>query len=68
MDAGIPAFTPEIGAARVLSLEMISLFVERTMNDLEHHGLFARAMGRTGQDVSVFIGNLRPSEGSSSIW
>jgi predicted deacylase len=28
MDVGIPAFTPEIGAARVLNLEMISLFVE----------------------------------------
>jgi uncharacterized protein len=57
MDVGIPAFTPEIGAARVLNLEMIPLFVEGTMNVLKHHGILAGAMGRTGKDVSVFIGN-----------
>src|SRR3974390_1715130 len=37
MDVGIPSFTPEIGAARILNLEMISLFVEGTMNVLKHH-------------------------------
>jgi uncharacterized protein len=57
MDVGIPAFTPEIGAARVLNLEMISLFVEGTMNVLKHHGILAGPMGRTGKDVGVFIGN-----------
>jgi predicted deacylase len=57
LDAGIPSFTPEIGAARVLNLEMISLFVEGTMNVLKHHGVLAGPMGRTGKDVSVFIGN-----------
>ena len=57
MDVGIPAFTPEIGAARVLNLEMISLFVEGTMNVLKHHGILAGALGRTGKDVGVFIGN-----------
>jgi uncharacterized protein len=57
MDAGIPAFTPEIGAARVLNLEMISLFVEGTMNVLKHHGILAGPIGRTGRDVAVFIGN-----------
>jgi predicted deacylase len=57
MDAGIPAFTPEIGAARVLDLEMISPFVEGTMNVLKHHGIVAGPIGRTGKDVSVFIGN-----------
>src|SRR6516164_8007325 len=50
-------FTPEIGAARVLDLEMISLFVEGTMNVLKHHGIVSGPMGRTGKDVSVFIGN-----------
>jgi predicted deacylase len=54
---GIPAFTPEIGAARVLDLEMISLFVEGTMNVLKHHGIVAGPMGRRGKDVSVFVGN-----------
>ncbi len=57
MDVGIPAFTPEIGAARVLDLDMIPLFVEGTMNVLKHHGIVAGAMGRTGKDVSVFVGN-----------
>ena len=57
IDVGIPSFTPEIGAARVLNLEMISLFAEGTMNVLKHHGILAGPMGRTGKDVGVFIGN-----------
>ncbi|MFG1378194.1 succinylglutamate desuccinylase/aspartoacylase family protein [Xanthobacter autotrophicus] len=57
MDVGIPAFTPEIGAARVLNLEMIGPFVEGTMNVLKHYGVVAGPMGRTGKDVSVFVGN-----------
>src|SRR6478752_10198022 len=57
MDVGIPAFKPEIGAARVLNLEMISLFVEGTMNVLKHHGILAGPLGRTGKDVGVFVGN-----------
>jgi len=54
---GIPSFCPEIGAARHLDIEMISLFVEGTMNVLRHHGIIAGPMGRTGKDVNVFIGN-----------
>src|SRR6201996_4907843 len=57
LDEGIPAFTPEIGAGRVLNREMVSLFVEGTMNVLKHHGIVAGPMGRTGKDVSVFVGN-----------
>jgi len=57
IDVGIPAFTPEIGAARVLDLEMIPLFVEGTMNVLKHHGILAGPMGRTAKDSGVFIGN-----------
>ena len=57
MDVGIPSFTPEIGAARVLNPEMTSLFVEGTMNVLKHHGIVAGPMGRTGKDVTVFVGN-----------
>jgi predicted deacylase len=55
--AGIPSFCPEIGAARHLDPEMISLFVEGTMNVLKHHGIVAGPMGRTGKDVTVFVGN-----------
>jgi len=57
VDAGIPSFTPEIGAARVLDLEMAFLFVEGTMNVLKHHGIVVGPMGRTGKDLSVFVGN-----------
>ncbi|QOG23117.1 MULTISPECIES: M14 family metallopeptidase [Bradyrhizobium] len=57
MDVGIPSFTPEIGAARVLDPEMISLFVEGTMNVLKHHGIVAGPMGRTGKNVTVFVGD-----------
>lgn len=57
IDAGIPAFTPEIGAPRILDRHMVSLFVEGTMNVLKHHGIIPGAMGRTGKDTGIFIGN-----------
>jgi predicted deacylase len=57
IDAGIPAFTPEIGASRILDRSMIPLFVEGTMNVLKHHGVIAGPMGRTGKDTGIFIGN-----------
>ncbi|MGE0630368.1 MAG: succinylglutamate desuccinylase/aspartoacylase family protein [Hyphomicrobiaceae bacterium] len=57
IDVGIPAFCPEVGAARVLDPETIALFVEGTMNVLKHHGIVAGPMGRTGRDMTVFVGN-----------
>ncbi|PSH57333.1 succinylglutamate desuccinylase/aspartoacylase family protein [Phyllobacterium sophorae] len=57
IEAGIPSFCPEVGAARVLDLEMIAQFVEGTMNVLKHHGILAGPMGRTGKDAGVFVGN-----------
>ena len=57
IDAGIPAFTPEIGAPRILDHDMIPLFVEGTMNVLKHHGIIAGPMGRTGKDTSLFVAN-----------
>jgi uncharacterized protein len=57
IDAGIPAFTPEIGAPRILDHKMIPLFVEGTTNVLKHHGIIAGPMGRTGKDTGIFIGN-----------
>jgi len=57
IDAGIPAFTPEIGAPRILDHNMIPLFVEGTMNVLKHHGIIAGSMGRTGKDTGIFVGN-----------
>jgi predicted deacylase len=57
IDAGIPSFCPEVGAARVLDHARIALFVEGTMNVLKHHGIVAGPMGRTSKDVSVFVGN-----------
>jgi predicted deacylase len=57
IDAGIPAFTPEIGAPRILDHDMIPLFVEGTMNVLKHHGIIAGPMGRTGKDTNLFVAN-----------
>jgi predicted deacylase len=57
IDAGIPAFTPEIGAPRILDHAMMPLFVEGTMNVLKHHGIVAGPIGRTGKDAGVFIAN-----------
>jgi uncharacterized protein len=57
IDAGIPSFTPEIGAARILDREMIPLFVEGTLNVLKHHGVIAGPVGRTGKDSNLFVGN-----------
>ncbi|TWA98901.1 M14 family metallopeptidase [Bradyrhizobium stylosanthis] len=57
IDVGIPAFCAEIGPARVLTPDMIDQFVEGTMNVLKHHGIVSGPMGKTGKDVTVFIGN-----------
>jgi predicted deacylase len=57
IDAGIPAFCPEVGAARILDHDLISRFVEGTMNVLKHHRIVAGPMGRTKADVQVFVGN-----------
>jgi predicted deacylase len=54
---GIPAFTPEIGAPRILDRNKIDLFVEGTMNVLKLHGLIDGPMGRTGKDSGVFVAN-----------
>jgi uncharacterized protein len=57
IDAGIPAFTAEIGASRILDHDMIPLFVEGTMNVLKHHRIVAGEMGRTGKDTGIFVAN-----------
>jgi hypothetical protein len=57
LDAGIPAFTPEIGAPRILDHSMIPLFVEGTMNVLKHRGIITGPMGRTGRDTDIFVAN-----------
>lgn len=57
IDAGIPAFTAEIGASRILDRDMIPLFVEGTLNVLKHHRIIAGQMGRTGKDTGIFVAN-----------
>jgi predicted deacylase len=54
--AGIPSFTPEIGAARRLDLDMIPLFVDGTLNVLKHYGVIPGPIGRTAVDANVLIG------------
>ena len=55
IDAGIPCFTPEVGVARKLDLDMIPIFVEGTMNVFKPYGLVPGKIGRTAVDVNVFI-------------
>jgi len=56
IDAGIPSFTPEVGVARRLDLDMIPIFVEGTMNVFKHYGVVPGAIGRTAVDANVYIG------------
>jgi predicted deacylase len=56
IDAGIPCFTPEVGAARRVDFELIPIFVEGTMNVLKHYGIVPGPIGRTARDVNVTIG------------
>jgi predicted deacylase len=56
-DIGIPTFTPEIGAPRIVDQEMIPAFVEGTMNVLKHHGILPGPLGRTGKDTAAFVGD-----------
>jgi predicted deacylase len=56
VNAGIPCFTPEIGVARRLDLDMIPLFIEGTMNVFKHYGVMPGKVGRTATDANVYIG------------
>jgi predicted deacylase len=56
VDAGIPCFTPEIGAARRLDLDLIPIFIEGTMNVFKHYGVIPGKIGRTAADANVYIG------------
>jgi predicted deacylase len=56
-DIGIPTFTPEIGAARIVDQELIAAFVEGTLNVLKHHGIVPGPIGRTGKDTAAFVGD-----------
>ena len=56
IDAGIPCFTPEVGVARRLELDMIPIFVEGTMNVFKHYRVVPGAIGRTAVDANVYIG------------
>ncbi|WP_366935742.1 succinylglutamate desuccinylase/aspartoacylase family protein [Hyphomicrobium sp.] len=57
VDVGIPCFTPEVGAARVLDRDMIALFVEGTLNVLKHYGVLSGPIGRTAADANMLIGD-----------
>jgi predicted deacylase len=57
VDTGIPCFTPEIGAARIIDSDMSALFVEGTLNVLKHYAVIAGPAGRTAADAKMFIGD-----------
>ena len=54
--AGIPCFTPEVGAGRRVDMDAIQIFVEGTLNVFKHYGLIPGAIGRTAVDANVYIG------------
>lgn len=55
IDAGIPAFTAEIGKPRIFDHAMIALFVEGTMNVIKHRGILSGPLGRTSKDSNIFV-------------
>ena len=63
-DAGIPSICPEVGAARVLDLELIKPFVEGTLNVLKHYGVIGGSVARTGQTQASSSGmrSFRPGQ------
>jgi predicted deacylase len=56
IDAGIPCFTPEVGAARRLDMKAIPIFVEGTLNVFKHYGVMPGPIGRTAVDAKTYIG------------
>jgi uncharacterized protein len=56
MEAGIPCFTPEVGVARRLELDLIPIFVEGTMNVFKHYRVITGVIGRTAIDAKTYIG------------
>jgi predicted deacylase len=56
-DVGIPTFTPEVGAPRIVDQAMVPAFVEGTLNVLKHHGILSGPVGRTSQDTAAFVGD-----------
>jgi predicted deacylase len=67
IDAGIPSFCPEVGAARALNLDMVQQFVEGTMNVLKHYGVVPGPIGRTAADVNIFIGRIPDSRHAGRV-
>lgn len=57
VEAGIPAFTVEIGSPRIYDASKIARAVEGTLNVLKHHQIIPGALGQTMKDVNTFVGN-----------
>jgi hypothetical protein len=57
VEAGVPAFTIEIGGPRSYDRRMIPLFVEGSLNVLKLHGVVPGPMGRTAKDAGTFFGD-----------
>jgi len=55
IDVGIPAFTPELGASRILDPRQIDMFIEGTRNVLKHLKIIQGEMGKTAADAKTFV-------------
>lgn len=57
IEAGIPALTIEIGAARRFDTRKIELAVEGSLNVLKHYQVIEGALGRTSKQAETFFGD-----------
>jgi predicted deacylase len=57
IEAGIPALTIEIGAARRFDTHKIELAVEGSLNVLKHYQVIEDPLGRTAKEAGTFFGD-----------
>ncbi len=57
VEAGIPAFTVEIGSPRIFDLQKIAITIEGSLNVLRYYRMIDGAIGRTARDAGTFFGD-----------
>jgi predicted deacylase len=57
VEAGIPAFTVEIGSPRIFDSRKIATTVEGSLNVLKSYGIIEGAIARTSREAGTFFGD-----------
>jgi predicted deacylase len=57
VEAGIPAFTVEIGSPRIFDSRKIATTVEGSLNVLKHYGIIGGAIAHTSREAGTFFGD-----------